>query len=148
MESDRQQYTAEELERMNQPVPAPETDPAGYWNHPAEQGARLAEEQGKLRVESDQQIIRIIDHQREVQGKAPRNQILETHDYLTLAPMSDPPEMNGRVSLGGPAGLTGPDADTKGVSEPTSPEGCSEDCPGDCPEDGGEGLSDDGGLSL
>lgn len=155
VESVRQQYTAEELERLNQPVPAPETDPAGYWNHPAEQGARLAEEQGKLRVESDQQIIRIIDHQREVQGKAPRNQILETHDYLALAPMSDPPEMNGRVSLGGPAGLTGPDADTKGVSEtaspegmPASPEGCSEDCLGDCPEDGGEGLSDDGGLSL
>lgn len=138
VESVRQQYSAAELEQLGQPVPDPKTNPAGYWNHPAEQGARLAEAQGRLRVESDQQVIGIIDHQREIQDQVPRNQILETHDYLALEPMTDVPEMDGRVSLGGL------NTDTKGVSEAADMSVPSEGCP----EDGVESLSDDGGLSL
>ncbi len=100
--------------------------------------ARLAEAQGRLRVESDQQVIGIIDHQREIQDQVPRNQILETHDYLALEPMTDVPEMDGRVSLGGL------NTDTKGVSEAADMSVPSEGCP----EDGVESLSDDGGLSF
>lgn len=84
----RASYTPEELEARQAPIPDPEKDWTGYWNHPAEQAARSAGELGVRKTVEDQQTIAVVDH--EMQAASCRNQILETYDYLALEEPSDP----------------------------------------------------------
>lgn len=75
-------YTPEELEARQAPIPDPEQDWNGYWNHPAEQAARSAGELGVRKTIEDQQAIAIADH--EMHAASCRNQILETYNHLAL----------------------------------------------------------------
>ena len=76
----RNQYTADRLEVINSPIPDPEIDPAGYWNHPAEVAAREAGAKGAGKTLSDQEKIAQVDHAQHTTT----NQILETYDYVAL----------------------------------------------------------------
>lgn len=84
----RANYTPEELEARQVPIPDPEKDWAGYWNHPAEQAARSAGGLGVRKAIEDQQAIVAADH--EIHAASCRNQIIETYDYLALEEYSAP----------------------------------------------------------
>ena len=83
----RASYTPEELEARQEPIPDPEQDWSGYWNHPAEQAARSAGELGVRKTIEDQQTIATADNEMHA---ASRSQILETYDHLVLEENSDP----------------------------------------------------------
>lgn len=76
----RSEYTAEQLESVNSPIPDPENDPDGYWNHPAEVAAREAGSMGVEKTLIDQKKIFEADQAKH----RTVNQILETYDYLAL----------------------------------------------------------------
>ncbi len=78
----RSQYTPEQLAERSTPVPDPETNPEGYWNHPAEVAARQAGEEGVERTMSDREHILEVD--RQMNEAHPMNQILQTYDYDAL----------------------------------------------------------------
>ena len=78
----RSQYTQEQLAERSTPVPDPETNPEGYWNHPAEVAARQAGEEGVERTMSDREHILEVD--RQMNEAHPMNQILQTYDYDAL----------------------------------------------------------------
>ena len=74
----RRTYTTEQLEAINSPIPAPEEDPDGYRNHPAELAAKEAGAKGVEKTLIDQERILEVDQDKHKQV----NQILETYDYL------------------------------------------------------------------
>lgn len=78
----RSQYTPEQLAERSTPVPDPETNPEGYWNHPAEVAAREAGEEGVEQTMSDREHILEVD--RQMNEAHPMNQILQTYDYNAL----------------------------------------------------------------
>lgn len=78
----RSQYTPEQLAERSMPVPDPEINPEGYWNHPAEMAAREAGAEGVERTMSDQEHIVAVD--RQMNEAHPMNQILQTYDYNAL----------------------------------------------------------------
>lgn len=78
----RSQYTPEELAARSTPVPDPETNPEGYWNHPAEVAAREAGEEGTERTINDREHIMEVD--RQMNETHLMNQILQTYDYNAL----------------------------------------------------------------
>lgn len=80
-------YKPEDLAARQAPIPDPEQDWNGYWNHPAEQAARSAGELGVRKTIEDQQTISAADHEMHA---ASRSQILETFDNLALEEYSDP----------------------------------------------------------
>ena len=79
-------YKPEDLAARQAPIPDPEKDWPGYWNHPAEQAARSAGELGVRKTIEDQQTISAADNEMHA---ASRSQILETFDYLALEEYSD-----------------------------------------------------------
>lgn len=78
----REQYTPEELAARNTPIPDPDVDYNGYYNHPAEIAAREAEIDGINKTMADQEHIAEIDEQ--MHADHTTNQILETYDYIAL----------------------------------------------------------------
>lgn len=76
----RSEYTQEQLQAIHSPIPDPEIDPNGYWNHPAEVAAREAGAQGVEKTLRDQEQIAQVD----MANHTPINQILQTYDYLAL----------------------------------------------------------------
>ncbi len=82
----KSEYTADQLKAVNTPISDPEIDPVGYWNHPAEVAAREAGIRGVAQVLNDQERIAQVDQA----NYTTMNQILETYDYLVLAPNDDP----------------------------------------------------------
>ena len=82
----RSEYTPEELQAVNSPIPDPDVDPSGYWNHPAEVAAREAGARGVEKTLSDQEQIAQVDQANHTQI----NQILETYDYIALEPAETP----------------------------------------------------------
>ena len=82
----RSEYTPEELQAVNSPIPDPDVDPSGYWNHPAEVAAREAGARGVEKTFSDQKQIAQVDQA----NHTPINQILETYDYIALEPAETP----------------------------------------------------------
>lgn len=83
-------YKPEDLAARQAPIPDPEQDWDGYWNHPAEQAARSAGELGVRKTIEDQQTIAAADNEMHAASCGnSRNQILETYDYLALEEYSD-----------------------------------------------------------
>ncbi len=79
----RSLYTQSELAERNSPEPDPDTDYAGYCNHPAEVAAREAGAAGVAKSLGDREYILEVD--REMKDLNPTtNQILETYDYIAL----------------------------------------------------------------
>ena len=76
----RESYTSDELVARNSPIPNPNQDWDGYWNHPAEVAARDAGKAGVEKTMDDQIQIMDIDREYHFQG----SQIFETYDYLAL----------------------------------------------------------------
>lgn len=76
----RNEYTTEQLESVNSPIPNPEEDPNGYWNHPAEVVAREAGIKGVEKTLMDRKKILEADKRNHRQI----NQILEVYDYSAL----------------------------------------------------------------
>lgn len=84
-------YKPEDLAARQAPIPDPEQDWDGYWNHPAEQAARSAGELGVRKTIEDQQTIAAADNEMQAASCGnSRNQILETYDHLALEENSDP----------------------------------------------------------
>lgn len=83
----RSQYTPEELAARSAPVPDPEIDFDGYYNHPSEIAARQAENAGLEKIMQDKEHIVEIDAQ--LHAEHTTNQILETYDYIALDMPSD-----------------------------------------------------------
>ena len=81
-------YKPEDLAARQAPIPDPEQDWYGYWNHPAEQAARSAGELGVRKTIEDQQTIAAADN--EMHAASCRSQILETYDNLALEEPSGP----------------------------------------------------------
>lgn len=79
----RAAYSPEELAARSTPVPDPQADWEGYWEHPAEQAAREAGEKGVAKTLQEQARIAQVDREMHEAGPV-RNQILETYDYLAL----------------------------------------------------------------
>lgn len=93
----RDGYAPEELEARSTPIPEPQADWEGYWNHPAEQAAREAGEVGVAKTLQEQARIAQVD--REIHEAGPvRNQILETYDYLALEGSPPSPETTHEVT--------------------------------------------------
>lgn len=82
----RSEYTTEQLQAVNSPIPDPDIDPNGYWNHPAEVAAREAGARGVEKTLSDQEQIAQVDRA----NHTLINQILETYDYIALEPTDTP----------------------------------------------------------
>lgn len=82
----RSEYTTDQLKEITAPIPDPQIDPAGYWNHPAEVAAREAGTRGVEKTLSDQEKIAQMDLMKHTMT----NQILEAYDYSVLAPNDDP----------------------------------------------------------
>ena len=87
----RAAYSPEELAARSTPVPDPQADWEGYWNHPAEQAAREAGEKGVAKTLQEQAHIAQVDREMHEAGPV-RNQILETYDYLALEDSPPSPE--------------------------------------------------------
>lgn len=99
------QYTPEQLAERSTPVPNPETNPEGYFNHPAEVAAREAGEEGVEKTISDREHIIEVD--RQMNEAHPTNQILQTYDYNALeipieseTPMAENSEATATTSQG------------------------------------------------
>lgn len=73
-------YMPNELEARASPIPNPNQDWDGYWNHPAEANARCEGEAGVEKTIMNQSKIADVDRECHFRG----NQILETYDYLAL----------------------------------------------------------------
>jgi len=71
-------YSAEQFRAVNSPIPNPEVDPEGYWNHPAEVAAREAGSKGVEKIVCDQERIAQVDQAHHTT----RSQILEAFDYV------------------------------------------------------------------
>ena len=82
----RSEYSAEQLREINSPIPDPDVDFKGYWDHPAEVSAREAGDRGTEKVLSDQEKITQFDNENHTHV----NQILQTYDYLALEPTDAP----------------------------------------------------------
>lgn len=82
----RSEYTPEELQAVNSPIPNPDVDSCGYWNHPAEVAAREAGARGVEKTLNAQEQIAQVDQENHTQI----NQILETYDYIALEPTETP----------------------------------------------------------
>lgn len=78
----RSQYAPGQLEERNSPIPSPEKDLSGYYNHPAEVAARQAGARGVSQIEWDREQILSVD--REMNEAHPVNQILQTYDYIVM----------------------------------------------------------------
>lgn len=74
------------MQAVNSPIPDPDIDPNGYWNHPAEVAAREAGARGVEKTLSDQEQIAQVDRA----NHTLINQILETYDYIALEPTDTP----------------------------------------------------------
>ena len=74
----RSQFTPEQLAARGTPIPNPDVDPEGYWNHPAEVAAREAGERGAEKIMSDREHVLAVD--RQMNAEHPTNQILQTFD--------------------------------------------------------------------
>ena len=96
------QYTPEQLAERSTPIPDPETDPQGYWSHPAEVAAREAGEKGVDQILTDREHIVEVDCQ--MRGENPVNQIIQTYDYNALEmpaePMQNEASMDAAQSVG------------------------------------------------
>ena len=90
-------YAPEELEARSAPIPEPQADWEGYWNHPAEQAAREAGEVGVAKTLQEQVYIAQVDREMHEAGPV-RNQILETYDYLALEDSLPHPEPTPEVA--------------------------------------------------
>lgn len=73
----RSGYSPDRLQAVTSPVPDPQIDPSGYWNHPAEVAAREAGSKGVETILDDQKKIAQADQK----AHTARSQILETYDY-------------------------------------------------------------------
>ena len=76
-------YAPEDLAARSTPIPEPQADWEGYWNHPAEQAAREAGAAGVEKTLQEQARIAQVDQAVHEEGPV-RNQILETYDYIAL----------------------------------------------------------------
>ena len=76
------QYFPGQLEERLTPIPNPDKDMKGYLNHPAEVAAREAGSKGVEKVENDKILIEAMDQQ--MREGQPKNQILQTYEYLAL----------------------------------------------------------------
>lgn len=96
------QYTPEQLAERSTAIPDPETDPQGYWSHPAEVAAREAGEDGVDRVLTDREHIIEVD--RQMSSENPVNQILQTYDYnaleMPIEPMQNEASVDTAQSVG------------------------------------------------
>lgn len=76
----RREYSIDQFQAVTSPIPNPEADPDGYWNHPAEVAAREAGSRGVDKTLRDQEKIIQVDQR----CHSMRSQILETFDYVAL----------------------------------------------------------------